>query len=600
MIKELHGLLLEAKGLARKRATQMTRDELFKMSQERQRLLKYSLNFPLTCSYFIFIFIFIVTCRPQSAEDKIGEEVTNSLKRMLETMRAEVDKSVTNISTAKATTTKLEGTNENYKQLSGTLDESRSLIRELWRRDRSDMIYILGAVGIFVATVVYIVVKRMPGVVWIPGQIIMSQLGKIIARKPVEHAFVVDRVPILEKNEETAPLMNIDEIAIEYGIKDEARIEALDLTTKTKENNDQVMLDEIVSKSNDPEEISSSTTEISQDSPSESVPPFKFPTEAAVESLKAEPIPDDVIDEIEQEKISIDVSVPEVAPVSDNLVINEAELVSPSNQSENTQTIEAVSSAAESEDLVKVVSEEQEHSNIIDAQKISVTPSSEEPERATTVSHSHQHIQVTTSENDAKINSVESDQVPNASVVTPNLAVRSIEDSGTTLNDVAVSESEPFTTALITETSTVVIPIENQEFAPTDTIFEAISFHKPLPIPTDTEGIVSATETEGNLETVTATAAPIEVTSTSTSDPISDISTTQTGQSTTEDIATYADMEPTVKPTSPSHQSGKKVYDRLNAPIHPIEYDSDPGTEADKDTSSSNWTFSSDADKYEL
>ena len=40
LLKGLHKLILVAKGLARKRTEQMTRDELFKLSQERQKLLK--------------------------------------------------------------------------------------------------------------------------------------------------------------------------------------------------------------------------------------------------------------------------------------------------------------------------------------------------------------------------------------------------------------------------------------------------------------------------------------------------------------------------------------------------------------------------------
>ena len=40
LVKKLHKLILEAKALTRKRTEQMTRDELFKLSQERQKSLK--------------------------------------------------------------------------------------------------------------------------------------------------------------------------------------------------------------------------------------------------------------------------------------------------------------------------------------------------------------------------------------------------------------------------------------------------------------------------------------------------------------------------------------------------------------------------------
>ena len=41
LIKRLHKMVLEAKALTRKRTEQMTRDELFKLSQDRQKNLKY-------------------------------------------------------------------------------------------------------------------------------------------------------------------------------------------------------------------------------------------------------------------------------------------------------------------------------------------------------------------------------------------------------------------------------------------------------------------------------------------------------------------------------------------------------------------------------
>ena len=42
LIKKLHKMVLEAKALTRKRTELMTREELFKLSQERQKSLKYN------------------------------------------------------------------------------------------------------------------------------------------------------------------------------------------------------------------------------------------------------------------------------------------------------------------------------------------------------------------------------------------------------------------------------------------------------------------------------------------------------------------------------------------------------------------------------
>lgn len=127
----------------------------------------------------MIVVLLLFLCRSQSSEDKIGEEVTKSLKRMLETMRSEVERSSSNISTATSTTKNLKSTTDNYEKLSGTIDESRGLIRDLWKRNRNDMIYIFGALGIFVATVSYVIVQRSPGVMWLPGKMVARQLSNL-------------------------------------------------------------------------------------------------------------------------------------------------------------------------------------------------------------------------------------------------------------------------------------------------------------------------------------------------------------------------------------------------------------------------------------
>lgn len=156
--------------------------------------------------------------RPQSAEDKIGEEVTKSLKRMLETMRTEVERSSVNISTATSSTKNLKGTTENYKKLSGTLDESRSLIRELWKNNRNDMIYIFGALGIFLATVAYVVIQRTPGIVWLPGKMVLRQLSYLAPKSRQ----IVDKITQITEDalsdiEDDPPKMFIDSIQEEFG-----------------------------------------------------------------------------------------------------------------------------------------------------------------------------------------------------------------------------------------------------------------------------------------------------------------------------------------------------------------------------------------------
>lgn len=172
--------------------------------------------------------------RPQSAEDKVGEEVTKSLKRMLETMRSEVERSSSNISTARSTTKNLEGTTENYQKLGGTLEESRSLIRDLWRRNRSDMIYIFGALGVFVATVIWVILERTPGFVWIPAKLIVKQAVHLIPKTNEFMGKIAEVTEAILSDEEPAsPEMFVD--TIEKEVAEEKKDIAGKKETNTEE-----------------------------------------------------------------------------------------------------------------------------------------------------------------------------------------------------------------------------------------------------------------------------------------------------------------------------------------------------------------------------
>lgn len=144
---------------------------------------------------------------------------------MLETMKAEVERSSSNISTARETTKNLQGTTENYEKLSGTLDESRGLIRDLWKKNRNDMIYIMGALGVFIATAMWVVLQRTPGVVWLPGKLILRQLGNLIPKSDSAVKFVERVVEMTESalsDNEDVPEMFVDSIGRkeEYGSDD--------------------------------------------------------------------------------------------------------------------------------------------------------------------------------------------------------------------------------------------------------------------------------------------------------------------------------------------------------------------------------------------
>lgn len=135
---------------------------------------------------------------------------------MLETMRTEVERSSSNISTAHQTTKNLKGTSENYEKLSGTLEQSRGLIRELWKKNRNDMIYIIGALGVFIATVLYVILQRTPGIVWLPGKLILRQLGNFVPKSSGSAGKFVERVVEMTEavlsDSEDVPNMFIDKV----------------------------------------------------------------------------------------------------------------------------------------------------------------------------------------------------------------------------------------------------------------------------------------------------------------------------------------------------------------------------------------------------
>ena len=141
LVKKMHKMLLTARQFARKRAAQLSREELFQRSQERQHRLQQAASL--------------------SPEDRIGEEVTVSLKRMLETMRGEVERSANNIQTANDTSGKLKGTTGNYQAIAGNLGESRKLVRDLKKKDRRDRWVVISAVGLFMGIAGWIFMRRI-------------------------------------------------------------------------------------------------------------------------------------------------------------------------------------------------------------------------------------------------------------------------------------------------------------------------------------------------------------------------------------------------------------------------------------------------------
>jgi hypothetical protein len=119
--------------------------------------------------------------RPLSQEDMIGQEVTSSLKRMLETMRNELDRSSKNIATAKSSSTAISGTATNYRKIDSKLDDTRGLVRDLKKKDRGDKLFVLGAFGVLLATVAFILFQRSPELVKLPARLAFDQVQRQVS-----------------------------------------------------------------------------------------------------------------------------------------------------------------------------------------------------------------------------------------------------------------------------------------------------------------------------------------------------------------------------------------------------------------------------------
>ena len=109
------------------------------------------------------------------------------------------------------------------------------------------MIYIIGALGVFVATVVYVIVQRTPGVVWLPGKLIVGQLANLIpkSREIVDKITEMTEAVLSDAEEmEEPPGMFIDTIEKEpqeeYGsdelLKNDDKIERSEHDMKNEQN----------------------------------------------------------------------------------------------------------------------------------------------------------------------------------------------------------------------------------------------------------------------------------------------------------------------------------------------------------------------------
>jgi hypothetical protein len=272
---------------------------------------------------------------------------------MLETMRSEVERSSSNISTARETTKNLQGTTENYEKLSGTLEESRSLIRDLWKKNRNDMIYIIGALGVFMATAVYVILQRTPGIVWLPGKMVLRQIGNMIPKSSERTGKFVERVVEMTEavlsDSEDAPDMFVDRILSkeEYGNDD---------LLKQEEEKEGDTAPVIIERAEPEVESDRENSLISSDDQESTISETGISTSNSVETITAE---------------SAQISTTQATEVKDNLHKTPVE-VSTQKVTESVDAIRVAENHVEFIEKTEILNEIVENTQKLDSHEISV------------------------------------------------------------------------------------------------------------------------------------------------------------------------------------------------------------------------------------
>lgn len=97
----------------------------------------------------------------ETETDSMAQSVTNSMNRVKQNLKDEIDKSILNYQILERSTKRLRATNRQYERFEGILGGTRAALKELWRRERSDQFWIMAAFGLFVSAAVYILVQRL-------------------------------------------------------------------------------------------------------------------------------------------------------------------------------------------------------------------------------------------------------------------------------------------------------------------------------------------------------------------------------------------------------------------------------------------------------
>lgn len=108
------------------------------------------------------------TANPQASEETqveaMANDITESMQRVKKTLTQEIDRSLLSYQILERSTKRMRGANQRQEEFSGVLGKTRGAMKQLWRRERADQYWIMGAFGIFLASIAYILSQRL----WMP------------------------------------------------------------------------------------------------------------------------------------------------------------------------------------------------------------------------------------------------------------------------------------------------------------------------------------------------------------------------------------------------------------------------------------------------
>ncbi|PJF19405.1 hypothetical protein PSACC_00757 [Paramicrosporidium saccamoebae] len=101
---------------------------------------------------------------PVQPADSLAQDITDSLCTLTQTMQDELLRSEASFEIMARSTKRMQATAETYTVFGGVLTTSKRMIANLWRREKTDRMLIMAAVGMYSLVLLYIAGKRL----WFP------------------------------------------------------------------------------------------------------------------------------------------------------------------------------------------------------------------------------------------------------------------------------------------------------------------------------------------------------------------------------------------------------------------------------------------------